>query len=374
MQQRYARQTILPELGQGGQRKLKEASVLCIGAGGLGSPALLYLAAAGVGRIGIIDDDVVDLTNLQRQVLFCEADAGKPKSEAARQALELRNSDIIVECYPERFSSTNAEKLLAKYDVILDGTDNFASKFLINDACVKFGKPLVYASILGFEAQVSVFWAEHGPCYRCLYPNPPSGHIANCAEAGVIGAMAGIAGTVQALEAIKMLLGLRWCQEKGLEPLLGRLWLLDAKTMETRTLTLPKNPNCAVCSKPRCEIMLLTAEPICASTSHVQSFAPEEAMAMVNRAIFIDVREVHECASGIIPEAQHIPLGVLLNGSELTAKLPKDAPLIVYCQRGMRSLDAVRFLQMQGYQNVGNLAGGIMQWPGAMAPLPTLTR
>lgn len=213
---RYARQTVLPEVGQEGQEKLKTTSVLCVGAGGLGSPALLYLAAAGIGRIGLVDDDITDISNLQRQVLFREENQGAPKVKAAAVALASLNSECSIEPYHERLTAINAERLVTGYDIIIDGTDNFGSKFLINDACVKYGKPLVYGSILGFEAQVSLFWAVHGPCYRCLYSKPPSNHIPNCAEAGVIGAMAGIAGTVQALEAIKIALGLTWCKEKKL--------------------------------------------------------------------------------------------------------------------------------------------------------------
>ncbi|MEW6470570.1 MAG: HesA/MoeB/ThiF family protein, partial [Bacteroidota bacterium] len=253
---RYARQTVLPEVGQEGQEKLKTTSVLCVGAGGLGSPALLYLAAAGIGRIGLVDDDITDISNLQRQVLFREENQGAPKVKAAAVALASLNSECSIEPHHERLTAINAERLVTGYDIIIDGTDNFGSKFLINDACVKYGKPLVYGSILGFEAQVSLFWAVHGPCYRCLYSKPPSNHIPNCAEAGVIGAIAGIAGTVQALEAIKIALGLTWCKEKNLEPLLGKLWMLDARSMETKTLKLHKRNQCPVCTCDPDDIVL----------------------------------------------------------------------------------------------------------------------
>ena len=361
---RYARQTVLPEMGQEGQERLKSASVLCIGAGGLGSPALLYLAAAGIGCIGLVDDDAVDISNLQRQVLFKEADQGKPKVEAAKAALAELNSECQIEAYFERFSAENAEALLKNYDVIIDGTDNFSSKFLINDACVKFGKPLVYGSILGFVAQVSVFWAGHGPCYRCLYPKPPSGHIPNCAEAGVIGAMAGITGTVQALEAIKMALGLKWCKEKNLEPLLGTLWILDARSMQTKTLKLHKRHQCAVCSANPGDIVLEQAEENCAAKTDVKNISAEDAATRMGKAVFIDVREAHELASGRIPKALHIPLGTLLSNEDSVGDIVSDTQVIVYCQHGIRSFSAASHLVALGFRNVAHITGGIVRWQG----------
>lgn len=363
---RYARQTILPEIGAQGQQRLKSASVLCIGAGGLGSPALMYLAAAGIGRIGLIDDDVVDISNLQRQVLFKEVDQGKSKAEAAKQALAALNSECIIRAYPERFGVENAERLVTGYDVIIDGTDNFSSKFLINDACVKFGKPLVYGSILGFVAQVSVFWAGHGPCYRCLYPKPPSGHVPNCAEAGVVGAMAGIAGTVQALEAIKVALGLDWCAEKNLEPLVGQLWNLDARTMQTKTLKLHKRHQCAVCSRNPRAIMLEDVQEVCAAQSDVKNISAEDAATKLGAAVFIDVREAHELASGKIRGALHIPLGTLLKDEDAVGDIASETPVIVYCQHGLRSFSAASHLVALGFANVAHLTGGIVRWKGAM--------
>lgn len=359
---RYARQTILPEIGQEGQERLKSASVLCIGAGGLGSPALLYLAAAGIGRIGLVDDDAVDISNLQRQVLFKETDQGSPKVEAAKAALAELNSECQIEAYHERFNTENAEHLVNNYDVIIDGTDNFSSKFLINDACVKFSKPLVYGSILGFVAQVSVFWAGHGPCYRCLYPKPPSGHIPNCAEAGVIGAMAGIAGTVQALEAIKMVLGLKWCKEKNLDPLLGTLWILDARSMQTKTLILRKRHQCAVCSANPSDIVLEQAEESCAAKTDVKNISAEDAAKRMGKAVFIDVREAHELASGRIPKALHIPLGTLLSNEDSVGDIASDTPVIVYCQHGIRSFSAASHLVALGFRNVAHITGGIVRW------------
>lgn len=353
---------ILPEIGEGGQQLLKNASVLCIGAGGLGSPALLYLAAAGIGRIGLVDDDVVDISNLQRQVIFSELDQGSPKVEAAAEAIQELNSTCRVEAYPERFSSENAPKLIQPYDVVIDGTDNFSSKFLINDACAKFGKPLIYGSILGFVAQVSVFWAGKGACYRCLYPKPPTGHIPNCAEAGVIGAMAGIAGATQALEAIKMVLGLAWCREHHLEPLLGKLWVLDARTMQTKTLEIHKRHDCSVCSGNPADIVLEDMQRICVGNSGVRSLSVEEAEKQLGSAVFIDVREPHELATGKIKDALHIPLGTLLKDDDSVGDIASDTPVIMYCQHGMRSFAAASHLVKLGFTNVAHIQGGIAKW------------
>ena len=361
---RYARQTVLPEMGQEGQEKLRDASVLCIGAGGLGSPALLYLAAAGVGRIGVVDDDTVDVSNLQRQILFKEADQGMAKAQAGHAALSALNSTCQIEAHTVRLTAANAESLINNYDVVIDGTDNFSSKFLINDACMKFGKPLVYGSILGFVAQVAVFWAGHGACYRCLYPKPPSGHIPNCAEAGVIGAMAGIAGTVQALEAIKMALGLEWCKEKNLEPLLGTLWILDARSMQTKTLKLNKRHQCAVCSPDPSDIVLEQAEESCAGKTDVKNISAEDAAKRMSKAVFIDVREAHELASGRIPKALHIPLGTLLSNEDSVGDITSDTPVIVYCQHGIRSFSAASYLVALGFRNVAHITGGIVRWQG----------
>ncbi len=354
--QRYSRQIILPEIGIEGQKCLHNASVLCIGAGGLGSPALLYLAAAGVGRIGIVDDDCVDVSNLQRQILFNEEDVGQRKVDVAQCVLQAMNTHITIKPYATRFTAENAEHLLQNYDVVIDGTDNFASKFLINDACVKYKKPLIYGSILGFEAQVSVFSATHGACYRCLHPEPPKGHIPNCAEAGVIGAMAGIAGTVQALEAIKMLLGVEWCAAHNLQPLLGRVWLLDARSMDVCTLTLHKNPNCPVCSKPHDEIVLHAEVQVCVD-HNIGSISMAELNAFEGAHI-IDVREPHECAQGMIEGAENIPLEQLLQGHEL----PRNCPLIIYCQHGMRSQRGAQHLLERGYQDVMHIEGGYAQF------------
>jgi len=364
---RYARQIILPEMGQEGQKKLAAASVLCIGAGGLGSPALLYLTAAGIGRIGLMDDDTVDVSNLQRQILFKETDQGISKARASYAALSALNSSCNIEAHTARLTADNAESLIKDYDIVIDGTDNFSSKFLINDACVKYGKPLVYGSILGFVAQVAVFWAGHGPCYRCLYPKPPSGHIPNCAEAGVIGAMAGIAGATQALEAIKMALGLEWCKEKNLEPLLGKLWFLDARTMETKLLKMHKRQACPVCAADPEAIVLDTVAETCAAPTAVKSLSAEEAQELQGKAVFIDVREDHELAAGKIPGALHIPLGKLLKDEDTVGDIASGSPVVVYCQHGIRSFSAASHLVTLGFTNVAHLAGGIMHWQGKLA-------
>ena len=363
MTNRYARQIVLPEIGHEGQKKLRAASVLYIGAGGLGSSALQYLVAAGIGRIGLVDDDIVDFSNLQRQVLFKERDQGILKVKAAAKTLAQLNSECCLEPHAERFIAANAERLITDYDIIIDGTDNFGSKFLINDACAKYGKPLVYGSILRFEAQVSVFWAMHGPCYRCLYPKPPSGHIPNCAEAGIVGAVAGITGTVQALEAVKMALGLTWCREKNLEPLLGRLWILDAHNMQTRLLTIPRRPACTVCSGNPDGITLEDSGQVCVNKTAVRNINTEEAAKMVGKAYFIDVRETHELVAGKIPGALHIPLGKLLKDKDSVREMSSRAPIIVYCQHGMRSLSAASYLVTLGFTDVAHLSGGVSDWP-----------
>jgi adenylyltransferase/sulfurtransferase len=363
MTNRYARQTVLPELGADGQDRLNQASVLCVGAGGLGSPALLYLAAAGIGRIGIVDDDRVDISNLQRQILFTEADTHKNKAETAAQKLSDLNSHTRVDAYPVRLTAANALALLAPYDVILDGTDTVASKFLLNDACLRLGKPLVHASILGFQAQVSVFWGRHGPCYRCLYPHPPKGYVANCAEAGVIGAMAGMVGAVQGLEALKMALGLAWCHSHGLDPLLGRVWLLDARSMNSRLLTLTKTPSCPVCAGDTASIVLDDGHDAVCQSRDVQGIAADDAQHCSPDTVFLDVREDAEWRSGHITGARHLPLGRLLAEGEGLDDLPLNAPIVVYCQHGIRSLTGASHLQRLGYTNVSHLEGGFVRWP-----------
>src|SRR5512134_1531173 len=287
---RYSRQIILPEIGETGQEKIGAAHVLVVGAGGLGCPSLLYLAAAGVGAIGIIDKDNVDISNLQRQILFDIEDTGRSKARAAKAHLETRNPEISITCFNERLDVLNALQIMGGYDVIVDGADDFATKFLINDAAVKLGKPVVYGSILGFEGQASVFWAKEGPCYRCLYPAPPAGYVPNCAEAGVIGALAGIVGSVQSMEVIKLLAG-----GEALRPLIGKLWITDGRTMQTFNLAIPKNPACPVCSKS-CEDIILKDEAQRCSAA-MQEVLIED---VGDHALFVDVREKDEWDAGHI--------------------------------------------------------------------------
>lgn len=351
MKPRYDRQRVLPEIGPEGQQKISDAAVLCIGAGGLGCPALLYLAAAGVGRIGIVDFDTVDETNLQRQVLFTTDQVGQNKAEAAKERLNALNPEIEIEAYAEELTDQNAEALFEKYDVVIDGTDNFSAKFLINDAAIKTGKPFIYGSILGFDGQVATFNHNGGPCYRCLFPEPPKGHIPNCAEAGVIGAVAGIVGTTQAMEVIKIIVG-----HESFQPLSGKLWVIDTHSMENRHLSLSKDPNCRVCSKAKEEIALEYSSPVC-------GFIPEVAVEQAHanqKALFIDVREAEEWDEGHIEGAQHIALSELMQGYRPT--LPLEKEIILYCKSGVRSVQAAHILKSQGYRNISNMSGGYDAW------------
>lgn len=354
---RYARQRVLPEIGDAGQAALAAARILVIGAGGLGSPALLYLTAAGVGLnkaggcIGIIDDDHVDLSNLQRQILFTESDKGKAKSLVAASRLQLLNSETALKVFQERLSSANALEILGDFDIVIDGSDNFDTKYLINDAAVRLGMPVVYGSILGFEGQVAVFWGKEGPCYRCLYPEQPKSHVANCAEAGTLGGIAGMIGTIQAVEACKLALGQAHCQAYGLEPLIGKLFLSDARHWDTRTLHISKRQDCPVCSLSPELINLPEAQPqLCTSTPAAMDL--NDLQGLFESGIpftLVDVREPHEWESGHIEGALHIPLGKLLVAAEILDTLNRLEPIVVYCQHGMRSARAVAYLREHGY-------------------------
>lgn len=348
---RYDRQTRLPEIGQAGQDKLREAAILCVGAGGLGAPALLYLAAAGVGRIGIIDFDRVEESNLQRQVIFSGNDTGKPKARVAAEKLKALNPDIRVDCYEAELNAESAARLFPSYDIILDGTDNFETKFLINDAAIKFGKPWIYGAIQGFDGQASVFNEKGGPCYRCLQPEKPKGPIQNCAENGVIGAAVGIIGVTQALQAIQMFVG-----HDDFSPLIGKIWLLDTRTMQTKTLALQKNPHCPVCARKPEEIILRHAAPAC-------DFIPEISAAQLKEQgpfTLIDVREMHEWDKGHIGGAVLWPLSRLVKGD--FPALGNDERMILYCQKGGRSLQAARLMKGRGFKDVTNLNGGYASW------------
>jgi adenylyltransferase/sulfurtransferase len=369
---RYSRHLIMPEVGMTGQKKLKAASVLTVGAGGLGSPVSMYLAAAGVGRIGVVDFDVVDESNLQRQIIHGQSTLGKPKRESARARLLDINPHIQVDTYGEPLTSANALDILRDYDIIIDGTDNFQTRYLVNDACVLLGKPNVYGSIFRFEGQASVFYAKEGPCYRCLYPEPPPpGLVPSCAEGGVLGVLPGIIGTIQATEAVKLIIG------QG-EPLIGRLLLYDALEMSFRTLKLHKNPDCPVCGEHPTVTELIDYDAFCGVTPH--DVAAEQGMEITVKdlktqldrngkdVVVIDVREPHEWEIAHLPFTQLIPKGDLpgkLNTLDTTKQY------VLHCKSGARSLEAAQLMKAAGFR-VKSLRGGINAWAREIdSSLPT---
>ncbi len=358
---RYARHLVLPEFGEEGQQKLKRGSVLIVGAGGLGSPAALYLAAAGVGRIGLVDFDRVEATNLQRQILYGESSVGKQKLDAARERLHDLNPHVSIETFDAALSSQNARELFEPYDVVLDGTDNFATRYLVNDACVLMRKPNVYGSIYRFDGQVSVFDSTRGPCYRCLYPDPPPPHLVpNCAEGGVLGVLPGIIGTIQATEAIKLIGGI------GV-PLVGRMLVVDALTMSIRQIQLPKNPRCKVCGPDPVIRDLVDYEEYCSPVNDLE-ISPSHLADRLSRGVdmlLLDVREPYEFQAGHLEEARHIPLQQLPRSID---QLPKEAEIVVYCRSGGRSARAQQFLMSHGFEKVKNLAGGMMAWKREVDP------
>ncbi len=359
---RYSRHLIMPEVGMEGQLKLKAAKVLCIGAGGLGSPLALYLAAAGVGTLGVVDFDVVDYTNLQRQIIHTTADVGRKKLDSAAEKLKAINPFVNLRSFETRLSSANALELFHDFDIIVDGTDNFPTRYLVNDACVLSGKPNVYGSIFRFEGQVSVFATEKGPCYRCLYPEPPPpGLVPSCAEGGVLGILPGLVGVMQATEAIKLILG------KG-EPLIGRLLLVDALAMRFRELRLRKNPDCPVCGQHPTVRELIDYNQFCGIRgeekpveSQVPSISVEELKQKLEAGeelFILDVREPHEyqiCNLG----GYLIPLGEL---PRRVHELDMTCEIVCYCKMGGRSAKAVDFLRQAGFTRVKNLSGGIAAW------------
>ena len=370
---RYSRHLIMPEVGIDGQKKLKAGSVLCIGAGGLGSPAAMYLAAAGVGRIGMVDFDVVDFSNLQRQLLHGTSSVGRSKLDSAKDRLRDLNPHVEIDTYETTLSSDNALDLFKPYDVILDGTDNFPTRYLVNDACVLTGTPNAYGSIFRFEGQASVFAAKDGPCYRCLYPEPPPpGLVPSCAEGGVLGVLPGIIGVIQATEAIKLILGVG-------EPLIGRFLIYDALKMRFRELKLRKDPDCPVCGTHPTVTKLIDYEQFC-------GIRPEPAAAQAGAAanpwettsidlkkridagddVFIlDVREPNEYQICRIPGSVLIPLGEL---PRRYAELPKDKDIVAHCKMGGRSAKATDYLQSVGFKRVKNLKGGILDWIDKVDP------
>ena len=369
---RYSRHLIMPEVGVEGQEKLINSSVLCIGAGGLGSPLALYLAAAGVGHLGVLDFDVVDFSNLQRQIIHSEKTIGELKVESAKKRILELNSDIEVTTYNEMLTSENAMEIIKDYDVIVDGTDNFATRYLVNDSCVLLGKPNVYGSIFRFEGQVSVFDAKKGPCYRCLYPEPPPpGMVPSCAEGGVLGILPGIIGTLQAAETVKLII------EKG-NPLIGRLLFLDVLKMQPREMKLRKDPNCPICGENATIKELIDYEEFCGigrgelgqeeTTQREES--EEDAMEITidqfkemrdngNNVVVLDVREYHEYDICNIEGSVLIPLGEIADRID---ELNEDDEIIVHCHHGGRSMKATQFLKDKGFKNVKNLAGGIDAW------------
>jgi molybdopterin/thiamine biosynthesis adenylyltransferase/rhodanese-related sulfurtransferase len=366
---RYSRHLIMPEVGMEGQLKLKRARVLMIGTGGLGAPLGLYLAAAGVGHLGLVDFDVVDSSNLQRQVTFTTADVGKPKSEAAKARLSALNPMIEIQSFDTRLTSENALDLFKDFDIIVDGTDNFPTRFLVNDACLLLGKPNVYGSIFRFEGQATVFGYPGGPCYRCLYPEPPPpGLVPSCAEGGVLGVLPGIVGSIQAMETIKLILG------NG-EPLVGRLLLFDALAMRFRELKLRKNPECPMCGENRTITKLIDYEEFCgirgeeapAMTDGIPEITPRELKARQDRGddlFILDVREPHEYQICNL-NGKLIPLGEL---TRRVNELDSSREMVVHCRSGKRSADAIHFLQTAGFKKLWNLKGGVLAWSDEVDP------
>ena len=370
---RYSRHLIMPEVGIDGQRKLKAGSVLCIGAGGLGSPAAMYLAAAGIGRIGIVDFDVVDFSNLQRQLLHGTKDVGRSKNESAKSRLLDLNPHIQVDTYETALSSQNALDLFKDYDVILDGTDNFPTRYLVNDACVLTGKPNAYGSIFRFEGQASVFATKNGPCYRCLYPEPPPpGLVPSCAEGGVLGVLPGIIGVIQATETVKLILGIG-------EPLIGRFMIYDALKMRFRELKLKKDPECPVCGTHPTVTKLIDYEQFCSihpepqtgqtgATVNDWEITPVDLKKKLDAGetpFILDVREPNEYQINRIAGSTLIPLGELPRRYQ---ELPRDREIITQCKMGGRSAKAQDFLKSVGFSNVKNLRGGILEWIDKVDP------
>jgi molybdopterin/thiamine biosynthesis adenylyltransferase/rhodanese-related sulfurtransferase/molybdopterin converting factor small subunit len=370
---RYSRHLIMPEVGMDGQRKLKAGSVLCIGAGGLGSPAAMYLAAAGIGHIGIVDFDVVDFSNLQRQLLHGTKDVGTSKNESAKRRLEDLNPHVHVDTYETLLNSQNALDLFKDYDVILDGTDNFPTRYLVNDACVLTGKPNAYGSIFRFEGQASVFATKEGPCYRCLYPEPPPpGLVPSCAEGGVLGVLPGIIGVIQATETIKLITGIG-------EPLIGRFMIYDALRMKFRELKLRKDPECPACGTNPTVTKLIDYEQFCGLRPEPQQvqggaavsdweITPVELKKKLDAGetpFVLDVREPNEYQINRIAGSTLIPLGELPRRYQ---ELPRDREIVTQCKMGGRSAKAMEFLKSVGFSNVKNLRGGILEWIDKVDP------
>ena len=368
---RYSRHLIIPDVGKTGQRRLKNARVLCVGAGGLGSPALLYLAAAGVGTLGIIDFDVVDESNLQRQIIHGQSDVGRPKAVSAMESVREVNPLVNVVLHEERLDSDNAMQIFEPYDLIVDGTDNFATRYLVNDACVLLGKPYVWGSIYRFDGQASVFWAEHGPCYRCLYPEPPPpGMVPSCAEGGVLGVLCGSIGSIQVNEAIKLITGIG-------ESLVGRLMIYDALDMTYRSVTVRKDPECPVCGKNPTITELIDYEEFCGTVSEDaqkaaagSTITATELKGMLDRhddILLIDVREPNEYEIVSIPGAVLIPKGEILSGAALE-RLPQDKRIVLHCKSGARSAECLAVIKDAGFSDAVHVGGGVLAWINQVDP------
>lgn len=372
---RYSRHLIMPEVGMEGQKKLKAAKILLVGTGGLGSPTAMYLAAAGIGTLGLVDYDVVDVTNLQRQIIHGTKDIGVPKIDSASATLADLNPYVTIIKHEVPLTSENALDIIKNYDIVIDGTDNFPTRYLVNDACVMSGKINVYGSIFRFEGQVSVFGAADGPCYRCLFPSPPPpGLVPNCAEGGVLGILPGTIGTLQATEAIKVILGVG-------KPLIGRLMLYDALEMTFDTVKVKKNPACPVCGEHPTVTELIDYEQFCGVPAHDRSTYGELEAEVIIPAIsvkqlksrledgqnllLIDVRDAHELDISRLDMAVHIPKNEVKHRLD---EIPRDIPVVVQCRTGVRSSEVVSWLMDAGYQNAVNLAGGINAWARLIDP------
>jgi adenylyltransferase/sulfurtransferase len=369
---RYSRHLIIPDVGMAGQKRLKNAKVLCVGAGGLGSPALMYLAAAGVGTLGIIDFDVVDDSNLQRQVIHRQSSLGMPKAESAAATVREINPLIDVVVHNEILSNDNVMEIFAQYDLIVDGTDNFATRYMVNDAAVLLGKPYVWGSIYRFDGQASVFWAEHGPCYRCLYPEPPPpGMVPSCAEGGVLGVLCASIGSIQVNEAIKLITGIG-------EPLVGRLMIYDALEMTYRSVKVRKDPECPLCGKnPTITTLLDDYEAFCGAVSDEAAEAVVDSTISVrdlkdmqdrgDDIFLVDVREPNEYEIVSIPGATLIPKGEFLDGSALE-RLPQDKKIVLHCKSGVRSAEALAVVKAAGFADAVHVGGGIVAWINQIEP------
>jgi sulfur-carrier protein adenylyltransferase/sulfurtransferase len=372
---RYSRHLIIPEIGMTGQKRLKNARVLCVGAGGLGSPALLYLAAAGVGTLGVIDFDVVDESNLQRQIIHGQSDIGRLKAESARDSIAEINPYVHVQVHTEALTTDNVMEIFSAYDLIVDGTDNFATRYMVNDACVLLGKPYVWGSIYRFDGQASVFWAEYGPCYRCLYPDPPPpGMVPSCAEGGVLGVLCGSIGSIQVTEAIKLLTGVG-------ESLAGRLMIYDALEMSYRTVRVRKDPECAICGKNPTITSLIDYEAFCgavsadaaeaAAGSTITASELKDMLDHGDNIFLVDVREPNEYEIVSIPGATLIPKDQFLTGAALE-QLPQDKRIVLHCKSGARSAEALAVVKNAGFSDAVHVGGGVLAWINQVDPsLPT---